>query len=129
MPFNPPAALIDISDMASMFVESGLNGGPGWTPEQYATAVLAILDSPYHVVQRSQLNAKLGGGSGGAAAVTAMVRANLLALRPPSRLAVDIPQVAYGDNRKVVVTAPTPARLHAMKRLRADFENMESFTA
>lgn len=115
----------DIEINASMFVEDGLDGGPGWTREQYAAAVLAILDNPYHAVRRRELEAQLGGGSCGTAALKAMVNANLLELRPPSDLAADIPQKAYGK-RKMVVTAPTPAQLYVMMGMREDFEAARS---
>ena len=81
--------------------------------------MLAILDSPHHAVRRKELEARIGGG--GAAALAAMVHANLLALRPPSRLAADLAQEAYGQNDDVI-TAPTPARLYVMKKMREEFE-------
>lgn len=89
-------------------MDRGLAGGPGWTPEQYAAAVLAILDSPYHAVPCIDLAEQLGCGSaGGAAALAAMVHAHVLALRPASNLAEDIPEEAY-EGYASVITSRSP---------------------
>lgn len=84
----------------------------GYTAADYATAVKAILDSPHHAVAQDQLDAVLGDQ-----ATSALVQANLLALRPYSYWAKDIDLAAFGPGKdSVVVTALTPLHLFNMHR-------------
>jgi hypothetical protein len=74
--------------------------GAGYTAADYATAVDAILKSPYKAVNDEELEAVLGQQS-----LEAMVQANLLALRPYSHWAADIDFAAFGvDLDATVVT-------------------------
>lgn len=87
----------------------------GYTARDYATAVAAILESPYNAVDKQELIALLGKQP-----LEAMVQANLLALRPYSPWAADIDAAAFGvDLDATVVTAPTPLHLHLMERKRS----------
>jgi hypothetical protein len=86
--------------------------GAGYTAADYATAVDAILQSPFKAVNDEHLEAVLGEQP-----LEAMVQANLLALRPYSHWAADIDAAAFGvDLDATVVTAPTPLHLYLMER-------------
>jgi hypothetical protein len=83
-----------------------------YTAADYATAVDAILKSPFKAVNGVDLIAVLGQQS-----LEAMVQANLLALRPYSHWAEDIDAAAFGvDLDATVVMAPTPLHLYLMER-------------
>ncbi len=112
------AALEDIKKTAYDTVNTGLEPQPndGWTPAQYATAVRSILAAPANAVSAGALKAQFGGGSAGKQVLQAMVRANLLAYRPRSVWARDIPRSTFGKDL-VVITAPTPADLAYMREL------------
>ena len=97
-------------------MEPGYNpaADAGYTATDYATAVKAILESPYNAVDKQQLMAELG-----KQALDAMVHANLLALRPYSSWATDIDVEAFGPKkRSTVVTAPTTLHLYLMEQER-----------
>lgn len=85
--------------------------GTAYTSSDYATAVEAILDSPYNAVDSQQLYAVLGERP-----LEALVQANQLALLPYSSWSTDINPEAFGPDRlSTVVTAPTPMHLYLMK--------------
>eukprot|EP00882_Tetradesmus_deserticola_P018351 GHRQ01019711.1.p1 GENE.GHRQ01019711.1~~GHRQ01019711.1.p1 ORF type:complete len:274 (+),score=89.16 GHRQ01019711.1:126-824(+) len=87
----------------------------GYTAADYATAVNAILESPYNAVLKQRLMAVLGKRP-----LEAMVRANLLALRPYSSWATDIDVAAFGPRlRSTVVTALTALHLFLMREERS----------
>lgn len=87
----------------------------GYTAADYATAVAAVLDSPYNAVDKQQLTSELDKQP-----LEAMVQANLLALRPYSPWASDISVAAFGpEQRFTVVTAPTPLHLYLMEEERS----------
>jgi hypothetical protein len=88
--------------------------GAGYTAADYATAVDAMLKSPYTMVNDEELEAVLGQQP-----LEAMVRANLLSLRPYSPWAADIDVAAFGPRQRFnVVTAPTPLHLYLMEEER-----------
>ena len=119
------AALDDILTSVRPGVERGLVPGPeaGWTAEQYGIAVRAITAGAPYAVLAAELQAQLGQGYDGSQVLQAMVHANLVAYRPYSRWARDLPvgvfRASDSLNTKlgVVVTAPTPAHLHCMREL------------
>lgn len=85
--------------------------GAGYTASDYATAVKAILESPYSAVDSNLLQVALGG----AQPLEAMVAAGQLAMRPFSPWAHDIDAAAFGERGlAVVVTAPSSMHLHLM---------------
>lgn len=87
----------------------------GYTAADHATAVNAILESPYKAVNAEDLEAVLGRQP-----LEAMVQANLLALRPYSSWATDIDVAAFGpEQRLTVVTAPTSLHLYLMEAERS----------
>ncbi len=88
--------------------------------EQYWAAATAIRDSKHHAVKSSQLMGTLGLCYKGREALGAMLRAGLLAYRPYSNWAADIPREAFGEGRGPLVTAATPMHLYHMKQF-ADF--------
>jgi hypothetical protein len=90
-----------------------------WTGEQWETVLQEIVKAPYHAVLREELAKKLGKGDGkiGNTIIVSMVKHNLLALRPYSTLARDLPPEVHGDLKKVVVTLPNPGYAWAAKEL------------
>lgn len=85
--------------------------GAAFTSSDYATAVKAILESPYNAVERQQLVAVLGKRP-----LEGLVQDNQLALRPYSSWATDINPDAFGPARRLtVVTAPTSMHLYLMR--------------
>ncbi len=81
--------------------------GAGYTAADYATAVKAILDSPYNAVDEEKLTDLLGQPQ----PLQAMVQANQLALRPYSAFARDIDPAAFGPGQDATVVTP-PSSLH-----------------
>lgn len=81
------------------------------TAADYATAVKAILDSPYHAVEVQQLATALD-----RRALDAMVQAHLLSLRSYSHWATDMDPAAFGPQKwSTVVTAASSVHLHLMR--------------
>ena len=119
------AALVGIRKSVMPSVERGLEPGPeaGWTAEQYGAAVRAITAGAPYAVLAKELQAQLGKRYKGRQVLQAMVRANLVAYRPYSCWARDLPAGVFsasdslGTEPGVVVTAPTPAHLHCMRKL------------
>jgi hypothetical protein len=115
----PSAALSQVAKdvWGTMEVGHAPEPGAGYTAADYATAVKAILDSPYQAVNKKRIEAALGGQPGVALEVLeAMVQANLLALRPYSPWAKDIDPEAFGPRRQfTVVTAPSALHLYLMQ--------------
>ncbi len=106
-------------------IQRGLNPGPkaGWNADQYCVAVRAITAGAPYAVLASELEAEYGGGYAGSQALQAMAREGLVAYRPYSQWARDLPAGVFrasdGPVPKLgmVVTAPTPAQLHCMREL------------
>ena len=101
-----------------------MKGGeaPLWTGAQWKMVLERITTSPYHAVLVSEIKKELGKGSDrggdekkGSKILLSMIKYNLLALRPPSTLARDLPQEVYGSGKKktTVVTLPLPAHVWA----------------
>ncbi len=119
------AALQDTLGTVRPSVQRGLEpkSEAGWTAQQYAAAVRAITASPPYAVLDSVLVAQFGGGSAGREVLQAMVREDLVACRPYSDWARDLPEEAFcaSDGPVLmledVVTAPTPAHLYCMREL------------
>ena len=120
------AALRDILTTVRPGVKRGLEPGreAGWTGQQYAAAVRAITAGAPHAVRASVLEEEFGGGYDGGQVLQAMAREGLVACRPYSPWARDLPKEAFvagtsGLFAKLedVVTAPTPAHLHCMRQL------------
>lgn len=93
---------------------------PGWTEAQYEVALQEIATGQtvngvrYHAVPEKALVAKLRQLGSGRRALNSMIEYNLLTLRPPSQLAQDIDVAVYGEQRRRVVTMPTPAYLYCV---------------
>ena len=119
------AALQEVLKTVRPSVQRGLKPGSeaGWTVQQYATAVRAITAGAPYAVRASVLIAQLGGGYAGSQVLQAMVRADLVAIRPYSFWARDVPKGAFRASDgpdfmlEEVVTAPTPADLYCMREL------------
>jgi hypothetical protein len=74
-----------------------------------------ITTAPHHAVLASEIEIELG--EGGEDVLLSMVKYNLLALRPPSTLARDLPQEVYKNDgvNETMVTLPLPAHVWAAK--------------
>jgi hypothetical protein len=108
-----PAALSQVVKDVWGCMSDGHRPSPdaGYTASDYATAVNAILQSPYKAVADHELYAVLGKQP-----LEAMVQAKLLALRPYSHWAADIDAAAFGPaQRFTVVTAYSPLHLYLME--------------
>jgi hypothetical protein len=105
---------------------------PEWTDDQWATVLERLTTAPHHVVHRNELAKELGKGDEehGDAIILSMVKYNLLALRPYSTLARDLPREVYGVGEKEVVTLPSPGHTWAAKRelleRKSDFEKAKN---
>ncbi|KAG7667011.1 putative ATP-binding protein [Nannochloris sp. 'desiccata'] len=98
--------------------------GPLWTGQQWELVLQEIVKAPHHAVLQEDLKKKLeetvpGAESGrGNNILMSMIKYNLLALRPPSDLARDLPQEVYGDDQlNMAVTLPLPVHVWAAKKL------------
>ena len=92
---------------------------PLWTDVQWKMVLERVTTAPHHAVLASELKKELEKGSEkrGSEILLSMVKYNLLALRPPSTLARDLPQEVYGNDGVIetVVTLPLPAHVWAAK--------------
>ncbi|BDA49413.1 hypothetical protein COCOBI_14-0300 [Coccomyxa sp. Obi] len=86
-----------------------------WSEEHFKTVVKLIIAAANGVVPVSRVCRALGAGA--KTALDGMVQANLLAYRPYSLWARDLPAEAHGPYLKTVVTAPTPGHLYSMRQL------------
>ena len=119
------AALEEVIKTVRPSVQRGLKPGSeaGWTVQQYAAAVRAITAGAPYAVLASVLEAELGGGDAGRQVLQAMVRGDLVACRPYSKWARDLPVGAFrasdrpNPELEEVVMAPSPAHLHCMRTL------------
>ena len=91
---------------------------PHWTEDQWETVLERITTAPHHAVLRKELAKALGEGDGkkGNKIILSMVKCNLLALRPFSELARDLPKEVYGGGMNEVVTLPSPGDVWAAKQ-------------
>lgn len=91
---------------------------PRWTSKQWETVLECITKAPHHAVLRDELEEKLGkrDADSGNEIILSMVKYNLLALRPYSSLARDLPREVYGDGMNEVVTLPSPGDVWAAKQ-------------
>ena len=111
----------------------GSTGPRIWEAKHYKAVIRLIATNPYHAVRRKEAHAALK-DVGIAENVTAaqvllsMVEFNVLALRPYSEMAEDIPREAFfrlvGSKEKQdnVVTMPSPAHLAAVLELDVELE-------
>ncbi|KAG7674122.1 hypothetical protein KSW81_005963 [Nannochloris sp. 'desiccata'] len=102
---------------------------PLWTDAQWRMVLERITTAPHHAVLASELKEELGKGSEkkGSEILLSMVKYNLLALRPPSTLARDLPQEVYGSGKKktTVVTLPLPAHVWAAEVVLEELKDKE----
>ena len=98
---------------------------PLWTKGQWRMVLKRITTSPHHAVLASEIEEELG--EGGEDILLSMVKYNLLALRPPSTLARDLPQEVYGSGKKktTVVTLPLPAHVWAAEVVLEELKDKE----
>ncbi len=105
---------------------------PDWFEDQWATVLQRIITSPHHAVLRKELEKEVAkrDGKTGKQVILSMVKYNLLALRPYSTLARDLPREVYGVGEKEVVTLPSPGHVWAAKRelleRKIDIENAKN---
>ncbi|KAH7619809.1 hypothetical protein NADE_008093 [Nannochloris sp. 'desiccata'] len=100
----------------SVYIQKG-GEDPLWTKGQWRMVLERITTAPQHAVLASEIEEELG--ESGEDILLSMVKYNLLALRPPSTLARDLPQDVYenGGVIETVVTLPLPAHVWAAKAL------------
>ncbi|KAG7667441.1 hypothetical protein KSW81_004140 [Nannochloris sp. 'desiccata'] len=87
---------------------------PEWTEGQWATVLQRITTAPHHAVLRNELANGFGKKEMVKQAMKillSMVKYNLLALRPYSTLARDLPLEVYGVDEEEVVTLPSPGHI------------------
>jgi hypothetical protein len=101
---------------------------PLWTAQQWKMVLERITTAPHHAVLVSEIKKELEKGSDkkGSEILLSMVKYNLLALRPWSVLARDLPQEVYGKKRTLVVTLPIPAHVWAAKDVLEDLTAAEA---
>jgi hypothetical protein len=94
---------------------------PLWTGKQWELVLQELVKARYHAVLQEDLENKLEdlepGAKGGKKVLLSMVKYNLLALRPYSTLARDLPREVYGEDQEMVVTLPLPVHVWAAKRM------------
>ncbi|KAH7619579.1 hypothetical protein NADE_006412 [Nannochloris sp. 'desiccata'] len=92
---------------------------PEWTEGQWATVLERITTAPHHAVLKEKLAKELGKGDGktGRQIILSMIKYNLLALRPYSILARDLPLEVYGVDEEEVVTLPSVGDVWVAKRI------------
>ena len=92
---------------------------PDWFEDQWATVLQCLTTAPHHAVRRNELAKELGKGDEqrGVEIILSMVKYNLLALRPYSPLARDLPREVFGDEEEEVVTLPSAGHTWAAKRI------------
>ena len=92
---------------------------PDWFEDQWATVLEHLTTAPHHAVLRNELAKELGKGDKkrGDEIILSMVKYNLLALRPYSPLARDLPREVFGDEEEEVVTLPSAGHTWAAKRI------------
>ncbi|KAG7674340.1 hypothetical protein KSW81_000002 [Nannochloris sp. 'desiccata'] len=81
----------------SVYIQKG-GEDPLWTKGQWRMVLERITTAPQHAVLASEIEEELG--ESGEDILLSMVKYNLLALRPPSTLARDLPQDVYGSGKK-----------------------------
>jgi hypothetical protein len=103
---------------------------PLWTGAQWKMVLERITTAPHEAVLASELKKLLGNNDMelGSTILLSMVKYNLLALRPPSTVARDLPQEVYRVGKKQfrVVTMPSAAHLWAAKALLEDYNAEEA---
>jgi hypothetical protein len=121
-----PAALQALEDVGAENVRNGFRAAalparatpPAWTAAQYKAALGRIARNPHHAVPQSELEQALDTEQKlGVAALASLVEYNLLAVRPFSPWAGDLPREAHGTKRERVVTMPSPARLREVLKM------------
>lgn len=91
---------------------------PAWTAEQYKAVLRAIVGAKHHAVLLSALSESVSN-----AALQSMEEYKLIARRPYSPLARDLPlEVFGGDTTEVVVTMRSPGALYCAVEMKADGE-------
>jgi hypothetical protein len=113
-------------------------GGDGWTAAQYAHTGLLLLNSTHNAVVLNDMEVELGRhnrtavalgveaqAEAGGRALAAMVKANLLSLRPYCEWAQDIQREAHGpltSEPSTVITAASAVHLHCVRALRGKLQ-------
>ncbi len=103
------------------------NAPPLWTKDQWKMVLEKITAAPHHAVLRDELVAALERSNvwlwpwskrfDGNAILLSMMEYKLLALRPYSTLARDLPEEVFGDDAsEIVVTLPSAAHVFEAKQ-------------
>jgi hypothetical protein len=103
-----------------------------WTAAQFADASLLLLNSTNNAVTKASMEMLLGRHitddtskqqANGRATLQSLVEAGRLSIRPQSDWALDIPYSRFPASA-VIVTAPSPFDLHAMRRMRSQLQHI-----
>jgi hypothetical protein len=130
IPASPVAALWSVTASVRPSIYSAVKGGDGWTAAQYAHTSLLLLNSTHNAVIQSEMEMQLGRHNStavalgveaqteaGGLALAAMVKANLLSLRPYCVWAQDILREAHGpltSEPSTVITAASAVHLYCL---------------
>jgi hypothetical protein len=107
-------------------VRRAAQGGDGWSRRQFAEVAVLVLDTKHNAVVESKVAAVIG-----AAALRALVKANVFSVRPYSRWALDVDEEAFvlsaaaGEETRLddmIITAASPVYLFCMREQRKEFE-------
>ncbi len=97
---------------------------PLWTAKQWKMVLERITTAPHHAVPVSEIKKALAGKGSigqGSEILSSMEKYDLLAVRPFSTLARDLPREVFGKRLDPVVTLPLPAHVWAAKDMLEDF--------
>ncbi|KAG7671184.1 hypothetical protein KSW81_003323 [Nannochloris sp. 'desiccata'] len=123
-----PLGAVERGFKPEVYIQKG-GEDPLWTDVQWKMVLERITTSPQHAVLASAIEEELGKGSEkkGSEILLSIVKYNLLALRPPSTLARDLPQEVYGSGKKktTVVTLPLPAHVWAAEVVLEELKDKE----
>ena len=87
-----------------------------WTPDQFRTVLRLIARAPHHAVLEDKVEAALGEDC--SQVLLSLLEHNLVALRPWSKLARDLPREVFEEELGGrVVTMPSPAELYCVVRM------------
>jgi hypothetical protein len=103
-------------------VRRAAQGGDGWTKKQFVDAAFFVLDAEHSAVLESEMATVVG-----AAAVRALVKANVFSVRPYSEWALDVDEAAFapavtaGEQaqlKDMIITAASPVYLFCIREQR-----------
>jgi hypothetical protein len=107
-------------------VRRASQGGDGWSEAQFAAAAVLVLDTKHNAVLEREMRLVIG-----AAAVRALVKANVFSVRPYSEWALDVNEAAFAPaagvdkqigKKTMIITAAAPVYLYCMREERQELQ-------